>query len=64
MGGRYIAHHRSMPALKLYKIVIQQHQNIVRMQEIALVVDHANTVRISVCSDTDVTLFFHHIILQ
>ena len=53
-----------MPALKLYKIVIQQHQNIVRMQEIALVVDHADTVRISVCSDTDVTLFFHHIILQ
>ena len=64
MGGSNISHHRSAPAFEFYQIVIQQHQDIVGMEEIALIVNDSDPVCVSVGGNSDIKFLLHHIILQ
>ena len=53
-----------MPAFIFNEVIIQQYQDIVRMQEIPHIVDDADPVRIAVGRNAQITFSVQHIILQ
>ena len=52
------------PAAVPHQIVIQQHQNLIGMQELRLIVNDTQAVRVAVGGDADVAAVFFHIVRQ
>jgi hypothetical protein len=61
---REVAHGRPVPAAVFEQIVIEQHQDLVRVQKRALVVDDAQPVGVAVRRDADVAAVLQHVVLQ
>ena len=53
--GGIVAHARAAPAAVLDEIVVQQHKELVRVDELPVIVDNAKPVRISVGGNAEVT---------
>ena len=64
VGGGQVAHRRPVPALVLQQVVVQQHQNLVGVEELPPVVDNAQPVGVAVGGDADVAAVLQHEVLQ
>ena len=64
MGSRQVAHRRAAPAAVFQQIIIQHDQNGICVKVMSLIINHTQTVRITIGGNTDVTVSVQHIILK
>ena len=60
VGGGHIANHRTLPALVLVEIPVQQHQNFVGADVLSVAVDHAQPVPVAVHGDAQIVAAVDH----
>ena len=62
--GGHIADHRTPPSLVLEKVVIEDHQKLVRVQKVSLVIDNPESVGVAIGRYPKSAAIVHHIALQ
>ncbi len=64
MGSGNIPYHRAAPSLVFHEVIVEQHQDVVGMEEIPFIVNDPNPVRIPVRGNPNVKSLFHYKVLQ
>ena len=59
-----VAHHRAPQSFVADQVIVQQHQNVVGMEKMPLVIDHAQPVRVAVRGDSQIVVPLHHLVLE
>ena len=59
-GGGVVAHAGAFPAAVLHKIVVEQHEQLVRVDELPFVIDDAETVGVAVSSNAEIAVPVEH----
>ena len=62
MGGGIVTDTRTAPSPVFQKVIIQQHQQRVRMEIVAFFIDDAQAVRVAVGGNAQITAVVHHIV--
>ena len=59
-GGGVVAHARPFPAAILHKIVVEKYKQLVRVDELSLIIDDAETVGVAVGRDAEIAVPVEH----